>query len=92
MLFSLDTGGRTEASVGAIRRRQAEFTAARIMNRAADRGVKLDPVRANAVATLVSSGYESLAHWRRDHPDTSTDQLAEWLVQFVVPGLEALLQ
>ncbi|MEA2458444.1 MAG: hypothetical protein QOC95_1416 [Thermoleophilaceae bacterium] len=91
MLFSLDTGGRTEASVGRIRRRQAEYAAARILQRAQERGKTLDPSRANAVATLMNGGYEALAHWRRSHPDTSTGDLAEWLTQFVVPGLEALL-
>jgi AcrR family transcriptional regulator len=92
MLFSLDTGGRTEASVSAIRRQQAQFTATRIIRRASDRGIELDPERANAAAALLNSGYETLAHWRRDHPDTSTDELVEWLVEFAVPGLEALLR
>jgi AcrR family transcriptional regulator len=91
MLFSLDTGGRTEASMGSIRRRQAEFTAARIVRRAADLGVELDPVRANAGAWLLNSGYEALAHWRREHPDTPAEQLTEWLVEFLLPGLQALL-
>jgi AcrR family transcriptional regulator len=91
MLFSLDTQGRTEASMGAIRRRQSEFTAERIMKRAAERGSALDPVHANAAAALLNSGYETLAHWSRDHPDTPTDQLVEWLVAFIVPGLEALV-
>jgi AcrR family transcriptional regulator len=92
MLFSMDTGGRTEASVARIRQRQAEFTAARIITRAADRGIVLDPVRANAAAALLNSSYETLAHWRRDNPRASTDQLVEWLVEFVVPGLEGLLR
>jgi AcrR family transcriptional regulator len=92
MLFSLDTGGRTEASMGVIRRRQSAFTADRIMLRAAARGSALEPVRANAAAALLNSGYEALAHWRRDHPDTPTDQLVDWLVAFAVPGLEALLE
>jgi AcrR family transcriptional regulator len=92
MLFSLDTGGRTEASMAAIRRRQAEFTAARIIRRAADRGVELDPARANAAASLLNTSYETLAHWRRDHAETSTDQLVEWLVEFIVPGLDALIR
>jgi AcrR family transcriptional regulator len=91
MLFSLDTGGRSEASMGAIRRQQSEFTAERIMSRASGRGSALDPLQANAAAALLNSGYETLAHWRRDHPDTPTDQLVDWLVAFVVPGLEALL-
>jgi AcrR family transcriptional regulator len=91
MLFSLDTGGRTEASMGAIRRRQSEFTAERIMRRATARGSALEPLHADAAAALINSGYEALAHWRRDHPDTPTDQLVDWLVAFVVPGLEALL-
>lgn len=90
MLFSLDTGGRTEASVSAIRRRQAEFTAARIVARAAGGGLELDPVRANAAAALLIGSYEALAHWRLDHPHTDTNELAEWLVEFLVPGLEAL--
>jgi AcrR family transcriptional regulator len=91
MLFSLDTGGRTEASMGMIRRRQSEFTAERIMRRATARGSALEPLHADAAAALINSGYEALAHWRRDHPDTPTDQLVDWLVAFVVPGLEALL-
>jgi AcrR family transcriptional regulator len=92
MLFSLDTGGRTAASMATIRRRQSDFTAARIMQYAAAHGSSLDPVRANAAAALVNSGYETLAHWRRDHPEIASDQLAEWLVAFTVPGLEALLE
>jgi AcrR family transcriptional regulator len=91
MLFSLDTGGRTEASMAAIRRRQSEFTAARITRYAAAQGSRLDPAQANATAALLNSGYETLAHWHRDHPDTPTDQLVEWLVAFTVPGIEALL-
>jgi AcrR family transcriptional regulator len=91
MLFSLDTGGRTEASMGVIRRRQSEFTAERIMRRATARGSTLEPLHADAAAALINSGYEALAHWRRDHPDTPTDQLVDWLVAFLVPGLEALL-
>jgi AcrR family transcriptional regulator len=92
MLFSLDTGGRTEALMATIRRRQSDFTASRIMQYATAHGASLDPVRANAAAALVNSGYETLAHWRRDHPDIATDQLAEWLVAFTVPGLKALLE
>jgi AcrR family transcriptional regulator len=92
MLFSLDTGGRTEASMTAIRRRQTEFTAARITRYAAAHGSSLDPAQVNATAALLNSGYETLAHWRRDHPDTPTDQLVEWLVAFTVPGIQALLR
>jgi AcrR family transcriptional regulator len=92
MLFSLDTGGRTEASVSAIRRRQAEFTAARIIGRANSQGIDLDPLRVDAAASLLNGGYETLAHWGREHPDISTEQLVEWLVEFIVPGLQALLR
>jgi AcrR family transcriptional regulator len=92
MLFSLDTGGRTEALMATIRRRQSDFTAGRIMQYAAARGLSLDPLRANAAAALVNSGYETLAHWRRDHAEIATEQLAEWLVAFIVPGLQALLE
>jgi AcrR family transcriptional regulator len=92
MLFSLDTGGRTEASMTAIRRRQTEFTAARITRYAEAHGSSLDPAQVNATAALLNSGYETLAHWRRDHPDTPTDQLVEWLVAFTVPGIQALLR
>jgi AcrR family transcriptional regulator len=92
MLFSLDTGGRTEASMTAIRQRQTEFTAARITRYAQAHGSSLDPARVNATAALLNSGYETLAHWRRDHPGTPTHQLVEWLVAFSVPGIRALLR
>src|ERR1700712_345869 len=69
MLFSLDTGGRTNKSVGEIRKRQAQFAAERIVQRALESGKTLDPLRANAVAALMNGGYEALATWRRDHPD-----------------------
>jgi AcrR family transcriptional regulator len=92
MLFSLDTGGRTEASMAAIRRRQGEFTADRITRYATAHGSRLDPVQANAAAALLNSGYETLAHWHREHPNTPTHQLVEWLVAFTVPGIEALLK
>jgi AcrR family transcriptional regulator len=92
MLFSLDTGGRTEASMTAIRRRQTEFTAARITRYAEAHGSSLDPAQVNATAALLNSGYETLAHWRREHPDTPTHQLVEWLIAFTVPGIEGLLR
>jgi AcrR family transcriptional regulator len=91
MLFSLDTGGRTAAAVAEIRARQAQFAAARITQAAADRGKPLDPLRASAAAACINGCYEALAHWRRDHPEVGADELADRLVEFALPGVEALV-
>jgi AcrR family transcriptional regulator len=88
MLFSLDTGGRTASAVAAIRTRQADFVVARLRAR----GVRADERRLRAVATIVNGAFEALANWRHEDPSLSTDDLADWLADFVQPGIEALLR
>jgi AcrR family transcriptional regulator len=91
MLFSLDTGGRTAAAVEAIRARQARFVADRLLGLAKEQGATLDPRRAEAIAFALNGAYESLAHWRRTNPGTSSEELATWLVEFARPGLASLI-
>lgn len=87
VLFSLDTGGRTASAVAAIRLRQVEYVAARI----AARGADLDPRRLNAVSAMVNGAFEALANWRLENPELSADELADVLVDFLQPAIEALL-
>lgn len=90
-LFSLDAAGRTGTHLGEIRERQAAFAAGLLEQAAADRGVELEPVRAEAAANGLNGVYEALAHWWRDHPDVAAEMLADWLVELVLPGIEALI-
>lgn len=90
-LFSLDAAGRTGTHLGEIRERQAGFAAQLLRDAASDRGAELEPVRAEAAAAGLNGVYESLAHWWRDHPEVAAETLADWLVELVLPGIEALI-
>ena len=83
VLYGLDSGGRTEAHLQAIRARQATYVAALVEHV----DPTIDPVRARAIGFLLNGAFEGLAHWRREDPDVSDEQAAEWLVAFAVPGL-----
>lgn len=88
VLVALDTGGRTEAALAEIRARQAAFVTDRLLRQAPD----LDPRRAQAIAWALNGAHEAVAHWRREHPELSAHELADWLADFVVPGVQSLLQ
>ena len=35
----------------------------------------------------VNSAYEGVAHWMWDHPEMDVEQLADWTVELLLPGL-----
>lgn len=90
VLYALDSGGRTDSHVRAIRSRQARFAAAALAARVAP-GVEVEPPRLDAVAYMLNGAYEALAHWRRENPGVTAEAAADWLVDFALPGLERLL-
>jgi hypothetical protein len=47
-----------------------------------------DPKELEAVAYAVNSAYEGAAHWMWEHPDTPVEQLADWIVALLLPGLK----
>jgi hypothetical protein len=46
-----------------------------------------DPRELEAVAYAVNSAYEGAAHWMWEHPDTPVEQVADWIVALLLPGL-----
>ena len=46
-----------------------------------------DAQEIEAVAYAVNSAYEGAAHWMWEHPDVPVEQVAEWIVALLLPGL-----
>ena len=87
VLSALDAGGRTEAHLRRIRTERAD----RVAGQLAALDPRIDTARARGVAFLLNGAFEALAHWRLEQPDVPDATAADWLVAFVVPGLEQLL-
>jgi AcrR family transcriptional regulator len=68
----------------AVRRDQAQLIR-KLMAEIAPDGT--DPQELGAVAYAVNSAYEGAAHWMWEHPDTPVEQVADWIVALLLPGL-----
>ena len=68
----------------AVRRDQAQLIRM-LMAEIAPEGT--DPQELEAVAYAVNSAYEGAAHWMWEHPDTPVEQVADWIVALLLPGL-----
>jgi AcrR family transcriptional regulator len=68
----------------AVRRDQAQLIRT-LMAEIAPEGT--DPQELEAVAYAVNSAYEGAAHWMWEHPDTPVEQVADWIVALLLPGL-----
>jgi AcrR family transcriptional regulator len=76
---------RFAAQAQAVRRDQAQLIRT-LMAEIAPEGT--DPKELEAVAYAVNSAYEGAAHWMWEHPDTPVEQLADWIVALLLPGLK----
>jgi AcrR family transcriptional regulator len=77
-------GGRFADQAASIRRSQAELIR-QLMEETAAPGA--DPRELDAVAHAVNAAYEGVAHWMWEHPEVSIEQLADWLVELLNPGM-----
>jgi AcrR family transcriptional regulator len=68
----------------AVRRDQAQLIRT-LMAEIAPEGT--DPQELEAVAYAVNSAYEGAAHWMWEHPDTPVEQVSDWIVALLLPGL-----
>jgi AcrR family transcriptional regulator len=84
MAYELLYEGRFSDAVVSVRRRQAALIL-ELMKELAPAGV--DPRELELAAHAVNSAYEGVAHWMWDHPDVPLDQLADWTVELLLPGL-----
>jgi AcrR family transcriptional regulator len=76
--------GRFAEQAQAVRRDQAQLIRT-LMAEIAPEGT--DPKELEAVAYAVNSAYEGAAHWMWEHPDAPVEQVADWIVALLLPGL-----
>ena len=76
--------GRFADQAATVRRSQAQLIRT-LMTEIAPEGT--DPRELEAVAYAVNSAYEGAAHWMWEHPDVEVEELAEWIVALLLPGL-----
>ena len=76
--------GRFAAQAQAVRREQAQLIRT-LMEEIAP--ADADPKEIEAVAYAVNSAYEGAAHWMWEHPDAPVEQVADWIVALLLPGL-----
>lgn len=82
--------GPFAADVAAIRRRQDQLVAG-LLAAAAVREADPASPRLSAVAQAINGAVEAIARWWRDHENVSAEELTEWAVRLLMPGLEDLL-
>ena len=76
--------GRFADQAQSVRRSQAQLIRG-LMTEVAPAGT--DPRELEAVAYAVNSAYEGAAHWMWEHPDAPVEQVADWIVALLLPGL-----
>lgn len=83
-LMSMGDGGRFADQALSVRRSQARLIH-ELLAEIAPEGV--DPAELEAIAFALNSAYEGFARWMWEHPDVAVEQVAEWAVDLLVPGL-----
>jgi AcrR family transcriptional regulator len=76
--------GRFSDAAVRVRKRQAALILELMREIAAD---DVDPRELELAANAVNSAYEGVAHWMWDHPEMDVEQLADWTVELLLPGL-----
>jgi AcrR family transcriptional regulator len=76
--------GRFSDAAVRVRRRQATLILELMREIAAD---DVDPRELEVAANAVNSAYEGVAHWMWDHPEMDVEELADWTVELLLPGL-----
>jgi len=84
MAYELLYEGRFSDAAVSVRRRQAALIL-ELMREMAPEDV--DSRELEVAANAVNSAYEGVAHWMWDHPETDVEELADWTVELLLPGL-----
>jgi AcrR family transcriptional regulator len=80
----MSMGGRFAEQARAVRTSQAELIR-ELMAEMASEGT--DPRELEVAAHAINAAYEGVAHWMWEHPDVQIEQVADWVVELLVPGL-----
>ena len=76
--------GRFSDAAVNVRRRQAALILELMQEMAPD---DVDPRELEVAAHAVNSAYEGVAHWMWEHPESDVEELADWTVELLLPGL-----
>jgi AcrR family transcriptional regulator len=76
--------GRFSDAAVRVRKRQAALIL-ELMREIASEDV--DSRELEVAANAVNSAYEGVAHWMWDHPEMDVEELADWTVELLLPGL-----
>ncbi len=76
--------GRFSDAAVNVRRRQAALILELMRELAPD---DVDPRELVVAAHAVNSAYEGVAHWMWEHPESDVEELADWTVELLLPGL-----
>jgi AcrR family transcriptional regulator len=80
----MSMGGRFAEQARSLRSSQAELIRGLMAEIAAE---GTDPRELEVAAHAVNAAYEGVAHWMWEHPDIPIEQLADWVVELLLPGL-----
>jgi AcrR family transcriptional regulator len=80
----MSMGGQFAQRAADVRRGQAELIH-ELMREMAPEGV--DARELEAVAWAVNAAYEGVANWMWGHPEVPVEDVADWLVDLLIPGL-----
>jgi AcrR family transcriptional regulator len=83
-VMSMGGSGRFAEQAMRARRSQAQLIR-ELMAEQAPEG--MDPRELEAAAYAVNAAYEGVAHWMWEHPDAPVDEVADWTVELLLPGL-----
>jgi AcrR family transcriptional regulator len=98
-IFSMAFGGvravdarsaQVAEKVAEIRARQDALVAAAIAATTVALGKERDPLEISAITRGLNGVYEGLVEWWDDHPGVPPEQLTEWVIALVLPGLQAM--
>ena len=73
-----------------IRARQDGLVSAVLLASANEHDADPDPVELGAITRALNGAYEGIVEWWETHPDVEPEQLTEWLLALVLPGLRAM--
>jgi AcrR family transcriptional regulator len=76
--------GRFSDAAVNVRRRQAALILELMREMAPD---DVDPRELEVAAHAVNAAYEGVAHWMWEHPESDVEELADWTVELLLPGL-----
>jgi AcrR family transcriptional regulator len=87
-LMSMTGGARFAEQALSVRRSQAALIHELMAELARD---DVDERELEAAAHAVNAAYEGVAHWMWAHPDVPLEQVADWVVELLIPGLRRFM-